>query len=134
MRNLSKILSAGGEDFDRYTVSLVAIELPRDRRRDGECIKWDTEIRALVGYSPTFGTVKTFGTYDEAKRAAVNALNGAIFKLTSAGYRLLCSPKEIDTDNHDWRCISRIRTPQGKRVALIAYLAGVVASFDPWMY
>lgn len=132
MKTLAKTLRMEGADFARHAAALVAVEL-KGKHGDDEPI-WDSERRALVGFSPSFGTVQTYGTAEEAQRRASSAQDAAIARLTANGYTLLCAPKTIDTDNHDWRRISRIRSPQGKRIALIAYAPWIEAHFDPWMY
>lgn len=132
MQKLAKILNMGDQDFARHAAALVAVEL-KGKHGDDEPI-WDSERRALVGFSPGFGTVQTYGTAEEAQRRASSALDAAIARLTANGYTLLCAPKTIDTDNHNWRRISRVRSPQGKRIALIAYAPWIDAAFDPWMY
>lgn len=128
MNQLAKILNMGGEDFARHAAALVAVELRGDYRDDAPI--WDSERRALVGFSPNFGTVQTFGTEEEAQRRASSALDAALVKLTSAGYALLCAPKTIDDEHHNWRRICRVRSPQGKRIALIAYTPWIEA----WAY
>ena len=132
MNQLAKTLNMGGEDFARYAAALVAVEL-KGKHGDDEPI-WDSERRALVGFNPGFGTVQTYGTLEEAQRRASAALDAAIAKLAAQGYTLLCAPKTIDADNHDWRRISRVKSPHGKRIALIAYAPWIDASFDPWIY
>ena len=132
MKTLAKTLRMEGEDFARYAAALVAVEL-KGRPGDDEPV-WDSERRALVGYNPGFGTVQTYGTADEAQRRAADALDMAIGKLKAQGYALLCAPKTIDTDNHDWRRISRVKSPDGKRIALIAYAPYISAYFDPWIW
>lgn len=132
MNRLAKILNMGGEDFARYAAALVAVEL-KGKRGDDDPV-WNSERRAIGGFNSAFGTVQTYGTAEEAERRASSVQDAAIAKLTAAGYTLLCAPKTIDTDNHDWRRISRIRSPKGKRIALIAYAPWIDASFDPWMY
>lgn len=130
MKNLSKLLSMG--DGDYYAVALVAVELKGDRRDDE--INWDSERRKLVGHNAAFGTMQTFATSDEAECRAVAELDKALAKLQAAGYALVCSPKTIDDEHHNWRRISRIRSPQGKRIALIAYTPWIETHFDPWIY
>ena len=132
MNQLAKILKMGNQDFARYAAALVAVEL-KGKHGDDEPV-WDSERRAIVGFNPGFGTVQTFGTAAEAQRRASAALDIAIGKLTAQGYTLLCAPKTIDTDNHDWRRISRVRSPRNKRIALIAYASWIAVNFDPWMY
>lgn len=132
MKTLTKTLRMEGQDFARHAAALVAVEL-KGKAGDDTPV-WDSERRAIVGFSPGFGTVQTFGTAEEAQRRASAALDIAIGKLTAQGYTLLCAPKTIDTDNHDWRRISRIRSPQGRRIALIAYAPWIEAHFDPWIY
>lgn len=119
-------------DFARYAAALVAVEL-KGKCGDDEPI-WDSERRALGGFNSAFGTVQTFATSEEAQRRVSSTLDRAIAKLTANGYTLLCAPKTIDADNHDWRRISRVRSPQGKRIALIAYAPYIEAAFDPWIY
>lgn len=132
MNRLAKILNMGDQNFARHAAALVAVEL-KGKPNDDEPI-WDSERRALVGFNPGFGTVQTYGTAEEAQHRASAAQDAAIAKLTAAGYTLLCAPKTIDTDNHDWRRISRIRSPKGKRIALIAYAPWIDAAFDPWIW
>lgn len=132
MNQLAKILNMGDQNFARYASALVAVE-PKGKPGDDEPV-WDSERRALVGFNPSFGTVQTYGTLEEAQRRASSALDAAIDKLKANGYTLLCAPKTIDTDNHDWRRISRVKSPHGKRIALIAYAPWIDASFDPWIY
>jgi hypothetical protein len=118
----------GNADFERWTAALVAVELKDDKPA------FDSEHRTLCGFNPGFGTVQTYATMEEAQRRASSALDAAIAKLTAEGYALLCAPKTIDVDNHDWRRISRVRSPDGKRIALIAYAPWIAAAFDPWIY
>ena len=132
MNQLAKILNMGDKDFARHSAALVAVEL--DGKAGDDAPIWDSERRALVGFSPGFGTVQTLGTEEEAQRRASSALDAAIARLTANGYTLLCAPKTIDDEHHDWRRISRVRSPQGKRIALIAYAPWIEAHFDPWIY
>ena len=132
MKNLAKLLDMGDSDFARYAAALVAVEL-KGKRGDDDPV-WDSERRAICGFNAVFGTVQTYATAEEAQRRASSVQDTAIAKLTANGYALLCAPKTIDTDNHDWRRIGRIRSPKGKRIALIADAPWIDASFDPWMY
>lgn len=126
------IITLRGATLAELAAALVAVEL-KGKHGDDEPI-WDSERRAIVGFNPGFGTVQTFGTEEEAQRRASSALDAAIDKLKANGYTLLCAPKTIETDNHDWRRISRVKSPHGKRIALIAYAPWIDASFDPWIY
>ena len=132
MKDLAKALSMQGDDFHRYAVSLVAVEL-KGGWRDCEP-NWDSERRKLVGYDPVFHTVQTFGSEELASARAKESLDGALARLRAAGFTLLCAPKTVDDEHHDWRRICRVRTPRGKRVALIAKVEYIAAYFDPWMY
>jgi len=127
MKNLAKTLGMS-ETVDRYAVSLVAVALKDDNEID-----WDRESKLLVGYNEKFGTVQTYPA-GEAEDRASDALDRAVAKLRSSGFKILCSPKTVDVDNHDWRRIARVRTPKGQRVALVAYLESVSPCFDPWIY
>lgn len=120
-----------GASFSRCAVYVTLAEFRSGEWRDLPDEK--TELAIVAGYNPHFRTIQTFDGDGEAEIKAVETLDRVIGRLAAAGWRLMCSPKTIDTDNHDWRRISRVLSPDGRRFSLIAWIAPLSVSGDWWM-
>lgn len=118
------------DDPDRCIVFLTLAEFQDGERRELPDVK---SLRFIAsGYNVHFKTFQTYGP-EESEIRAVETLDRAISRLVAAGWRLLCSPKTVEDDHHDWRRICRVASPDGRRFSLIAWAQPMPLLGDWWM-
>lgn len=112
-----------------FFVSLARCAFGKDRE-----LKFDTECASIVGYGESFGTVKVYSDYNDARDRAEAALDCEIRRLERDGFSLRCAPKTIDEEFHDWRRIARVGKAGKPSVCLQVIVRGLEPYFDPWIY